>query len=97
MQRGIHLRGPARIRFIQALRDGALLLPVQELRNRRGVQLTSRNPEVAGSDFRQTEKLVGYRDGSLYAPSITRVIPDPLTPAGTRLLTGGQKCPIVKL
>jgi hypothetical protein len=41
--------------------------------------LTSRNPEAAGSNFRQTEKVVGYRDGSLHASSITRVIPDPLT------------------
>src|ERR1022692_2429619 len=41
-------------------------------------QLTSRNPEAAGSSVRQTEKVVGYRDRGLHAYRITRVIPDPL-------------------
>src|ERR1035438_1711834 len=43
-------------------------------------QLTSRNPEAAGSSVRQTEKVVGYRDRGLHAYRITRVIPDPLHP-----------------
>jgi len=75
MQCGIHLRGSARIHFIQAFGNRVTLLPVQELRNRRNVQLTSRNPEATGSSFRQTEKVVGYRDGGLHVHSITRVIP----------------------
>src|ERR1700691_970547 len=59
MQRAIHLRGPARIHFIQALRDSALLLPVQELRNRGGVQLTSGNAEAASRVFRKRESSSG--------------------------------------
>ena len=78
MQRRIHLGGPARIHFIQSLRYSIPLPPAQELRNRRGVQSTSRNPEAAGRDFRLTEKVVGYGDGSLHTRSITRVTPDPL-------------------
>jgi hypothetical protein len=61
-----NLRWPARIHFIQAFRDGIPLQPVQELRNRRGVQLTSGNAEAAGSSFRQAEEVVGYRDRSLH-------------------------------
>src|ERR1035437_7462781 len=64
MQCGIYLRGPARIHFIQAFRYRIPLLPVQELRNRRSVQLTSRYPEATGSSFCQTEKVVGYREVS---------------------------------
>src|ERR1035437_6173403 len=63
-QCGIYLRGPARIHFIQAFRYRIPLLPVQELRNRRSVQLTSRYPEATGSSFCQTEKVVGYREVS---------------------------------
>ena len=37
------------------------------------------NAEAVGGSFGQTEKVVGYRDGSLHASSITRVIPDRLT------------------
>jgi hypothetical protein len=55
----IHSRGPARIYFIQALGYRIPLLPVQELRNRRGVQLTSGNAEAASGSVRQTEKVVG--------------------------------------
>src|ERR1035438_615424 len=90
MQCGIHLRGPARIHFIQAFGDRIPLLPVQELRNRGSVQLTSRNPEAAGSSFRQTEKVVGYRDGGLHAHSITRVIPDPLRPTVSAAQSPGR-------
>src|SRR5450759_2913829 len=79
MQCGIHLRGSARIHFIQAFGNRVTLLPVQELRNRRSVQLTSGNPEATGSSFRQAEKIVGYRDGGLHVHSMTRVIPAPLT------------------
>src|ERR1019366_3074227 len=78
MQCGTQLRGPAGIHFIQAFGDRVALLPVQELRNRRSVQLVSRNLEAAGSSFRQTEKVVGYRDGGLHVHRITRVIPGPL-------------------
>jgi hypothetical protein len=45
--------------LIQTLGDGIPLLPVQELRNRRGVQLTSGNAEAAGGSVRQTENVVG--------------------------------------
>jgi hypothetical protein len=45
--------------LIQTLGDGIPLLPVQELRNRRGVQLTSGNAEAASGSVRQTEKVVG--------------------------------------
>jgi hypothetical protein len=55
----IHRRGPARIHLIQALGDCIPLLPVQELRNRRGLQLTPGNAAAAGGSVRQTEKVVG--------------------------------------
>src|SRR5260370_16231214 len=75
MESRARLRGPARIHCIQALRDCIMLLPVEELRNRRDVQFTSRNPEAAGGGFRPTENVVGYRDCGFHASSITRVIP----------------------
>src|SRR5260370_961317 len=76
MESRARLRGPARIHCIQALRDCIMLVPVEELRNRRDVQFTSRNPEAARGGFRPTENVVGYRDCGFHASSITRVIPD---------------------
>jgi hypothetical protein len=48
----------ARIHVIQPLGNFIALLSLQELRNRRGVQLTSRNVKAACSDFRQPKKVI---------------------------------------
>lgn len=100
---GIHRRGPARIYLIQTLGDCIPLLPVQELRNRRGVQLTPGNAEAACGSVRQTEKVVGYRDGSLHARSITwlypiRLTPEPTVRATKRIVRRDETfCPLISL
>src|ERR1039458_7229306 len=77
MQGGVQLRRPVRVHLIETLRDDALMLSIQELRERRGVQPAARNLEAAGSRLRLQVKVVGQRDRSLHTLSITRVIPDP--------------------
>jgi len=78
MQCGVQLRGPARIHFVEPLGDRVGLPPAEELRNRRGVQLTSRDPKPAGSGFGVAEKIVGQRDCCFHTFSITQVIPERL-------------------
>jgi hypothetical protein len=55
MQGGIYFRWMPRIHVVQAFCDGISTLLFQKLRNRRSVQLTSRNAEATGSSVRLTE------------------------------------------
>src|SRR5262249_56529037 len=69
-----HLRGLERIYFIKAFGDCVVLLPVQELRQRSGVQLTPRHPEPARRSLSQAEEVVRYGHSDLDSASITGVI-----------------------
>src|ERR1035441_5369503 len=55
VQSGIHFRWMPRIHVVQAFRDRISRLLFQELRNRRSVQVTSRNAEATGNSVRLTE------------------------------------------
>src|SRR5262249_35174369 len=58
LQSGIQFCWVPRINFVQALRDSLVLFVLQELRNRPGIQLTSRNLKTARCCFRHTKEVV---------------------------------------
>jgi hypothetical protein len=75
VQSGIHLSRAPGIDIVEALCYRLSTLRSQKLRERSGVQLTSRYFKAMGCCIRHSEQLVRHRDRSLHTHSITRVIP----------------------
>jgi hypothetical protein len=74
MHRRIDLGVTARVDVVKAFRDGISPLPLEELRNRRGVKLASGHPEPTRREFRHAEKIVGERYSSLHGVRITEIM-----------------------